>query len=199
MKGNVGLPFGLCKKYGIEIGKDWTPKDAWDALEKKTGMTPDKAYADAEKQNISEVSEANNKKSVDELKTEAVRNYNLGHRDSMIYLDEKGNKLEQNGVGWWDKELNTRVMNLMLGGLGEELTPEQEKQRRKDLVETDTTYAIHQDAMKNGTKEQIAEWTKALKKSAPNYVAPPFKTKNTDKIREDIESNYKRAFANYND
>lgn len=41
--GNTKLPFGLCKKYGIEIGEDWTPKDAWDALAGK-GITPGEIY-----------------------------------------------------------------------------------------------------------------------------------------------------------
>ena len=30
--GNTRIPFGLCQREGIQIGKDWTPKDAWDAL-----------------------------------------------------------------------------------------------------------------------------------------------------------------------
>lgn len=30
--GNTGLPFGLCKRYNILIGKNWTPRDAWNAL-----------------------------------------------------------------------------------------------------------------------------------------------------------------------
>lgn len=42
--GNTKLPFGLCKKYGIEYGEDWTPKDAWDALASK-GVTPAGEYA----------------------------------------------------------------------------------------------------------------------------------------------------------
>lgn len=41
--GNTRLPFGLCKKYGIEIGDDWEPRDAWDALAGK-GITPASAY-----------------------------------------------------------------------------------------------------------------------------------------------------------
>lgn len=41
--GNTRLPFGLCLKYGIEIGADWAPKDAWDALAGK-GITPDGIY-----------------------------------------------------------------------------------------------------------------------------------------------------------
>lgn len=30
--GNTKIPFGLCQREGIQIGQDWTPKDAWDAL-----------------------------------------------------------------------------------------------------------------------------------------------------------------------
>lgn len=41
--GNTRLPFGLCKKYGIEVGDSWTPRDAWDALAGK-GITPDVIY-----------------------------------------------------------------------------------------------------------------------------------------------------------
>ena len=42
--GNTGLPFGLCKKYGIETGKDWTPRDAWNALKGKLGVDPEDVY-----------------------------------------------------------------------------------------------------------------------------------------------------------
>lgn len=37
--GNTGLPFGLCAKYGIRLPQNATPRDAWDALEKK-GVYP---------------------------------------------------------------------------------------------------------------------------------------------------------------
>ena len=30
--GNTKLPYGLCEKYGIEVQKGWTPRDAWAAL-----------------------------------------------------------------------------------------------------------------------------------------------------------------------
>lgn len=42
--GNTGLPFGLCKKYGISLPENATPREAWDALEKKTGLTPEQIY-----------------------------------------------------------------------------------------------------------------------------------------------------------
>lgn len=42
--GNTGLPFGLCKKYRIPLPDDATPRDAWAALEGKTGLKPDQVY-----------------------------------------------------------------------------------------------------------------------------------------------------------
>lgn len=42
--GNTKLPFGLCKKYGIEYGDDWSPRDAWSALADK-GVTPGGEFA----------------------------------------------------------------------------------------------------------------------------------------------------------
>lgn len=42
--GNTRLPYGLCKRYGIEIGKGWQPRDAWDALAGK-GVTPSEEFA----------------------------------------------------------------------------------------------------------------------------------------------------------
>ena len=42
--GNTKLPFGLCHRYGIEVGKDWSPRDAWSALEDK-GVTPSGEFA----------------------------------------------------------------------------------------------------------------------------------------------------------
>lgn len=38
--GNLGLPFGLCAKYGIPLPKDATPRDAWNALKEHRGMYP---------------------------------------------------------------------------------------------------------------------------------------------------------------
>lgn len=43
-RGNTGLPFGLCKKYGISLPANATPRDAWTALKNKTGMSPQDFY-----------------------------------------------------------------------------------------------------------------------------------------------------------
>ena len=56
---NNRLPFGLCKKYGIDLPDDATPKDAWEAL-KENGieLTEDESdtvidTAEVEKRNYS--------------------------------------------------------------------------------------------------------------------------------------------------
>lgn len=41
--GNTRLPFGLCKRFGIDVDPSWQPRDAWDALADK-GITPQEAY-----------------------------------------------------------------------------------------------------------------------------------------------------------
>lgn len=37
------LPFGLCEAHGIAIQKNWTPRDAWEAL-KKAGVVKEEPY-----------------------------------------------------------------------------------------------------------------------------------------------------------
>lgn len=48
-KGGQGthLPYGLCKKYGINLPKSATPKQAWSAL-KKMGVTPQETFESLE-------------------------------------------------------------------------------------------------------------------------------------------------------
>lgn len=41
--GNTRLPYGLCKKYGIEVQPGWTPHEAWEALEGK-GVSAKEEY-----------------------------------------------------------------------------------------------------------------------------------------------------------
>jgi hypothetical protein len=38
--GNLGLPFGLCAKYGIPLPENATPRMAWNALKEHKGMYP---------------------------------------------------------------------------------------------------------------------------------------------------------------
>ena len=68
--GNTRLPFGLCMRYGIAIGKDWTPRDAWDALKGK-GITPDEVYSDVKKDGkVNEVKAEPEQPKVEEKKQE---------------------------------------------------------------------------------------------------------------------------------
>lgn len=48
--GNTGLPFGLCKKYGIALPDNATPRMAWEALKNKKGITPNDAYRQLKKE-----------------------------------------------------------------------------------------------------------------------------------------------------
>lgn len=47
--GNTRIPFGLCQREGIQIGKGWTPKDAWSALEGK-GYSASSVYKELKKE-----------------------------------------------------------------------------------------------------------------------------------------------------
>ena len=53
--GNTGLPFGLCKKYGIETQKNWTPRDAWNALKGELGIDPEDVYKELDKEKTTEI------------------------------------------------------------------------------------------------------------------------------------------------
>lgn len=41
--GNTKIPFGLCQREGIKVDPNWTPKDAWNALEGK-GYSASETY-----------------------------------------------------------------------------------------------------------------------------------------------------------
>lgn len=60
------LPFGLCEKYGIEVIKEWTPHDAWEALRRK-GYVSD--VSEAYKEHYEKL----NDKSVKQLQDEQRR------------------------------------------------------------------------------------------------------------------------------
>lgn len=45
------MPFGLCEKYGITLPENATPRQAWDALKEKTGLSPDSFYEKLDEQN----------------------------------------------------------------------------------------------------------------------------------------------------
>ena len=59
--GNTSLPFGLCKRYGIPLPKDATPRQAWDALKEKHGITPEQGYAMVDKRKQQSAESNNNR------------------------------------------------------------------------------------------------------------------------------------------
>lgn len=61
--GNIGLPFGLCAKYGIYLPSTATPRDAWNALKNKTGMTPEDFYRDLRKKKDGQDGQVNGEQS----------------------------------------------------------------------------------------------------------------------------------------
>lgn len=86
--GNIGLPFGLCAKYGIYLPSTATPRDAWDALKDNTGMTPEDFYRDLrKKQDGQDDSQSPEKqsfvaaKSLQEAETFAMDSLEITHAD----------------------------------------------------------------------------------------------------------------------
>ena len=57
--GNIGLPFGLCEKYGISLPENATPRDAWNALENKIGITPKDIYKELKQKEKNDIIEEN--------------------------------------------------------------------------------------------------------------------------------------------
>lgn len=85
--GNTGLPFGLCKKYGISLPKDAQPRDAWNAL-KGIGITPESAY---------KALKATGR--VDDIKpTNEVKKYNVTRHK----IDEDGARRAKESYSMWE-------------------------------------------------------------------------------------------------
>lgn len=58
--GNYGLPFGLCKKYGIALPPKATPRQAWEALKNRTGKSPEDFYRDLKSEVTQEIDKTEN-------------------------------------------------------------------------------------------------------------------------------------------
>ena len=68
------LAYGLCKKYGIET-KGMSPREAWEALEEKTGKTPKDFYAQSGNAGADKVRfNTASQKSFTKALNEAIRN-----------------------------------------------------------------------------------------------------------------------------
>lgn len=118
--GNLGLPFGLCAKYGIPIGEGWTPRDAWDALENKFGKKPKDFYDELEDTEQVEVGEEVVEEKVDEeavkvqrervksafLNNPAVKNIPENTRNKIMDSFEK---LDSNALEFMENHINNVV------------------------------------------------------------------------------------------
>lgn len=67
--GNLGLPFGLCAKYGIPLPEGATPRDAWNALKQRKGIDP--PWEDEDGENKAKSDKKTDKK--DDDKAEAAK------------------------------------------------------------------------------------------------------------------------------
>ena len=81
--GNTRIPFGLCQREGIEIGKDWTPEDAWKALEGK-GYSPDEVY-----KNLKETGKATKEPAKREMSDEEANEIVRSYRETKTSLENK--------------------------------------------------------------------------------------------------------------
>lgn len=90
--GNTKLPFGLCKKYGIEIDPSWAPRDAWDALE-GLGVSPKEEYRKLKEKGkkgtaVSKLTMGG--KTYSDLKATSISGSFWGVRHVLYGKDEKG-------------------------------------------------------------------------------------------------------------
>lgn len=107
--GNTRLPFGLCKRFGIDIDPSWGPREAWDALAGK-GITPAGAY---EKLKKGEDPGAPDGAATPEPPKEPVRKVALKEYGGAEY-----ESLSARRVGW-DREEPWRLRGDKVEGSGE--------------------------------------------------------------------------------
>lgn len=91
-KGGQGthLPYGLCKKYGINLPKNATPKQAWSAL-KKMGVTPEETFESLEKTGTTEqVNSTQEETTQKEQSKETIKKIkSIGYDPEELDIDEE--------------------------------------------------------------------------------------------------------------
>ena len=102
--GNTGLPFGLCKKFGVPLSKDATPREAWEAL-KGVGITPEQGYEMAKKgvRNVNSEEVERLKKIYNTADEPATQDVNKGKTYSEVLKEMHKNDLERffgNDMSW---------------------------------------------------------------------------------------------------
>lgn len=110
--GNTGLPFGLCKKFGIKVPENATPRQAWNLLKYRTGLDPSEIYKHIEENGeftvdkFNELSNAESKRQEDErIKKEKQREKT--ERTKAFFQDRAKKDLDFFfGDGNWEKVTN---------------------------------------------------------------------------------------------
>lgn len=105
--GNYGLPFGLCKKYGIAVGEGWTPRDAWDAL-KGIGITPENAYKDLKKEENKKKTDIGNKFGADDEEQSNKEPKKIEKAESLTYYTYE---IKLQGVNKKGQEIILEALN----------------------------------------------------------------------------------------
>ena len=117
--GNTRIPFGLCKREGIQIDPKWSPKDAWAALEgkgynagdvykelKETGKVPEKPKS-PEKPKI-DLKQASKTVTAYKKKTREREKVKKALRDAEERLSELEGNLEsaRASIDYWTKSIS---------------------------------------------------------------------------------------------
>jgi len=160
--GNTRIPFGLCQREGIQIEKDWTPKDAWDALAgkgysagevytelKKTGKVaprkpkaPEKTPAELKKLH----------KDFTTAKKELKKREKLEKEKSTV---QEGIKACENRAGWYDhdaKRAREKVAWFIEKYGSEEAIPSVKDPNSHDIYPPYTYYEMAKDDIKRDEK-----------------------------------------------
>lgn len=184
--GNTKLPFGLCRREGIEVGKDWSPRDAWEALVKKgynvgdvyrelreTGkVAPRKATWErpaAQAKTIQRIA-----KRTAHLKNEQ---YRIVDRDGNILVEHRGDQHSVASTAGEKREYlsgNISIHNHPAGGTfsADDLRDFGFGAREIVVATADGEYSLVNT--KFGTKEQYVGWhamQEAYRKACPNNVS----------------------------
>ena len=171
--GNTKLPFGLCEKYGIDVQKGWTPREAWEALEGK-GVSAKEEYRKLkEKQKASETKKA-----------QAVSKHETA-KASFFKIQEEA-KAKREDLLHKQYELRGKEIDIEYGSLSrcksKLLKAEQERVKAKELYETINGRNLDE---LNAELEDLDKKHRELEEINHKYYdRPPRRTPEYDEWRE---------------
>lgn len=175
--GNTKLPYGLCRKYGIEVQNGWTPREAWEALEGK-GVSPKEEYRKLkEKQKASETKAA-----------QAVARHEAA-KASFFKTQEEADKKRKELIQK-QYEARNREIDIEYGSLREcksrFMKAEQERVKAKELNETINGRSLDE---LNAELEDLDKKHRELEEINHKYYdRPPRKTEEYEEWRDWCQS-----------